>query len=45
VEPKHFLKAAKDPHWQKAMAKEILALEKSKTWIVEDLPLGKKPIS
>jgi len=27
------------------MAKEIRALEENKTWVVEDLPSGKKPIS
>ena len=45
VEPKYFQEAIKDPLWRKAMADEIHALEANKTWVVEDLPQGKKPIS
>jgi len=35
----------KDPLWQKAVAEEICALEENKTWVVEDLPPGKRPIN
>jgi len=45
VEPKHFQESAKEPLWHKAMAEEIRALEENDTWLVEDLPPGKKPIS
>jgi len=45
VEPTYFQEAVKDPLWQQVMAEEIQALKKNKTWIVEDLPPSKKPIS
>jgi len=45
MEPKYFQEAGKDPLWTQAMADEIEALEWNKTWTVEDLPPGKKPIS
>jgi len=37
--------AIKDPHWRKAIAKEIEAFELNKTWTVVDSPLGRKPIN
>jgi len=45
VEPKYYHEAVKAPLWQKAMAKEIQALEENETWTIEELPVGKTPIS
>jgi len=35
----------KHSQWHTAMVEEIEALESNETWTIEDLPLGKKPIS
>ena len=45
VRPRFFHEAVQEPKWRKAMTNEIKALEKSNTWSVETLPLGKKPIN
>jgi len=45
VEPKYFHKAVKDPKWRIAMVEEITVLEKNDTCSLEDLLVGKKPIS
>ncbi|KAE8728996.1 putative cellulose synthase A catalytic subunit 8 [Hibiscus syriacus] len=37
-------KALKDSKWRRAIEEEICALEKNATWIVTDLPQGKKSI-
>ncbi|GKA17298.1 retrovirus-related pol polyprotein from transposon RE2 [Tanacetum coccineum] len=43
-EPTRFSQAITDPNWRDAMHKEIDALEKNGTWVLEDLPHGKKAI-
>ncbi|KAJ1688334.1 hypothetical protein LUZ63_019724 [Rhynchospora breviuscula] len=43
-EPEHFGEAMKDSNWRKAMQTEIEALERNKTWSIEDLPSEKKAI-
>lgn len=43
-EPKHFSQAAKNQNWRDAMQREITALENNDTWILTDLPPGKKAI-
>ncbi|GJZ66814.1 retrovirus-related pol polyprotein from transposon TNT 1-94 [Tanacetum coccineum] len=43
-EPHSYFQASKDPRWQKAMNKEIQALEQNKTWIFTTLPPGKSAI-
>jgi len=45
VEPMYYKEAAKDPLWRQAMSNEIRALEENKTWVLVDLPPGKKPSS
>jgi len=45
TEPKYYHEAIKDQRWRDAMAEEIRALEKNGTWVLQDLPPGKKPIS
>ena len=45
TEPKYYHEAAKDPRWRDAMAERIRALEQNETWVLQDLPPGKKPIS
>lgn len=44
IEPTRFSQAITDPNWCDAMRKEIDALEKNGTWVLEDLPHGKKAI-
>jgi len=44
LEPKTFAEANQFPHWHEAMAKEVHALEKNKTWVIVDYPEGVKPI-
>ena len=41
-EPQSFKAIMRDLGWQKAMQKEIQALENNGTWRVIDLPPGKK---
>ncbi|KAJ1685788.1 hypothetical protein LUZ63_017178 [Rhynchospora breviuscula] len=43
-EPEHFGEAMKDNNWRKAMQTEIEALERNKTWSIENLPSEKKAI-
>ena len=45
VEPRFYREAAKDSKWKAAMEEEIRALEKYNTWVLQDLPKGKNPIS
>lgn len=43
-EPDTFEEAVKDERWIKATHDEISTLERNKTWIITDLPPGKKAI-
>ncbi|GKF77862.1 putative RNA-directed DNA polymerase, partial [Tanacetum coccineum] len=43
-EPKHFQQAIQDPRWIEVIKKKTQALEKNKTWTLEELPNGKKAI-
>lgn len=43
-EPKYFHQAIKDDRWKEAMKKEIRALEENDTWVLEELPEGKRAI-
>ncbi|GJZ87017.1 putative RNA-directed DNA polymerase [Tanacetum coccineum] len=43
-EPKYFKQVTQDAHWLEAMQREIKALEKNRTWTLEDLPKGKQAI-
>lgn len=43
-EPTTFTEASKSLEWVDAMDRELLALSENKTWILTDLPAGKKPI-
>lgn len=44
IEPQSYREAILDPRWNAAMAEEIRALESNKTWTIEKLPSGKRPI-
>ncbi|XP_022040102.1 uncharacterized protein LOC110942636 [Helianthus annuus] len=44
VEPSSYNEAIKDPRWIEAMNKEMEALNRNNTWVVVDLPKGRKPI-
>jgi len=44
-EPRYYHEVAKDPRWNGAMGEEIRALEANQTWIIKDLPHGKKSIN
>jgi hypothetical protein len=41
-EPKSFEEAIQNPEWLKSMEKEMHALLENKTWVLTDLPKGKK---
>lgn len=41
-EPYSYTEASKDPNWVKAMENEIKALKENNTWILTDLPKGRK---
>ena len=43
-EPMHYSAAVKDSRWRDAMRREIEALESNDTWIIDDLPAGKKAL-
>ncbi|GJV47192.1 putative RNA-directed DNA polymerase [Tanacetum coccineum] len=43
-EPSTFVEVVKDSRWVEAMNQEIEALNINKTWIINDLPEGRKPI-
>ena len=43
-EPSCFAQATQDERWREAMQQEIKALEKNKTWTLEELPEGKRAI-
>ncbi|KAK9157848.1 hypothetical protein Scep_004422 [Stephania cephalantha] len=43
-EPSSYREAGTDPNWQEAMTDELCALEKTHTWDLVDLPIGKTPI-
>ncbi|KAL4558053.1 hypothetical protein LXL04_036249 [Taraxacum kok-saghyz] len=44
IEPKTFQEACTDSHWINAMNEEMEALYRNQTWILTDLPEGRKPI-
>ena len=44
VEPKSFKEAMNSSGWREAMQKEISALEDNRTWVMTDLPPGKKAL-
>ncbi|KAJ0534888.1 putative RNA-directed DNA polymerase [Helianthus annuus] len=44
VEPSSYSEAIKDPRWIEAMNCEMEALNRNNTWVVVDLPKGRKPI-
>ena len=35
------LKSVRDPHWVQAMEDELFALQKTSTWVLVPLPVGK----
>jgi len=43
--PKYYHEAVKDLSWRVTMEEEIQALEKNNTWVLQDLPSRKGPIS
>jgi len=43
-EPNTYKQAVQHPHWQNSMDDELQALHHNNTWIITDLPPGKKPI-
>ena len=44
-EPQTYAEAKGIPEWEHAMDAELQSLQKNHTWVLSDLPLGKKPIS
>ncbi|KAL4579132.1 hypothetical protein LXL04_015268 [Taraxacum kok-saghyz] len=44
VEPKFYHETCNDPNWITAMNDEMEALYRNQSWIVTDLPSGRKPI-
>ena len=42
--PNSIYEALEHPGWRKAVNEEIKALEKNGTWVMSDLPSGKKPV-
>jgi hypothetical protein len=44
MEPTSYSQAIRDPKWQEAIDSELQALEQNKTWTMEPLPSGKRPI-
>ncbi|CAN1266800.1 Retrovirus-related Pol polyprotein from transposon TNT 1-94 [Linum perenne] len=43
-EPQTYLEASKSKCWQRAMQEELQALEENGTWVISELPSGKRPI-
>ncbi|KAK1412979.1 hypothetical protein QVD17_34637 [Tagetes erecta] len=44
IQPNNYKEASKDPNWINAMNLEMEALLKNNTWVLTDLPKGRKPI-
>ena len=44
IEPATYSQAAISPDWQRAMQKELTALEHNGTWSIVSLPAGKQPV-
>jgi hypothetical protein len=44
IEPQTYAQAVLEPHWRTTMQNELEALESNQTWILTDLPPGKRPI-
>jgi len=44
ADPVHFEEAVKSETWKAAMDSEMKAIEKNNTWLLTDLPVGKKKI-
>ncbi|KAJ0621525.1 putative RNA-directed DNA polymerase [Helianthus annuus] len=44
IEPKNFKEAVKDNNWVNAMNSEMEALNRNNTWVLADLPKGRKAI-
>lgn len=44
VAPKNYHDASLDPNWVSAMNEEMEALSRNNTWVLADLPPGRKPI-
>jgi hypothetical protein len=44
ADPVHFEEAVKSERWKAAMDSEMKAIEKDNTWLLTDLPVGKKKI-
>ncbi|KAM2714488.1 hypothetical protein EV2_044230 [Malus domestica] len=44
IEPSSFSQAICDPHWRLAMEEELAALAANRTWSLQPLPPGKKPV-
>lgn len=44
VEPRNFQEAMKDAGWRDAMQRELTTLEDNDTWVIENLPPGKRAL-
>lgn len=44
AEPDTYAEASKHQGWREAMQKELRALEDNKTWVLTELPPGKRAI-
>lgn len=44
IEPKHYSEACNDQNWISAMNDEMEALYRNQTWVLTDLPPGRKPV-
>lgn len=42
--PNSIQEALEHPGWKKAVSEGIMALEKNGTWVISDLPPGKRPV-
>jgi hypothetical protein len=43
-EPNSFDEAEQDPCWRRAMLNELRSIEENQTWVLTDLPLGRRAI-